>query len=524
MPDFPAAARSWATGLKPHWPLLPGLLLGAFLRLRDLPDYLYGDEAEYALVAQTLAQHPWRLLYPALEGFGPQPFVSQPPALLHLFGWAGLVAGDVQGPLLVSALLGTATIATVYGIGLVLKDRWMGGAAAAILALLPYHIAVSRMAHLDAGFTFFATLTLLGFLLWLRDARPRWALLTGIAAASTAFSKLPGVLILIAVVVVLVGRSLADVRRRRHPIMGEAARARLRRDGKLTLLAAFPVCVATLLYIGQLWALHATKDLVTKLGWQAGRVSGNVPGAVERDWSWYFTADVGLWTQWGYGLAFLAAAGAFLVLVDAMRHPATRPGRFALLLWPIPLLAFLLLSARKEWFYAMPLAPIVVLWAAWTLHAAARAAWVASRPPADQPWWRTPGSLAAVAGLIAVVVVPILPTVDERLGRDGYGAGLREAALFIDAEDPEAAQVGTMLGRFSLNFYNGHDTYHYYVNHTWLDRQVAQGRLRYAVLDPYLNVSYENEWLLGFVASHNGTRVATFDNGYGRSVDVYRLA
>lgn len=524
MPDLAESARRWFAWLRPHWPLLPGLLLGAILRLKDLPSYLYGDEAEYATVARGLGEDPTNLAYPALEGFAAQPFVSQPPVLLHAFAWAGKVFGDANGPLLVSALLGTATLVVVYAIGTLLRDRWMGGAAALLLAILPYHIAVSRMAQLDAGFTFFATLTLLFLLAWLTSPRPRWALATGTAAACTMFAKLPGVVIVATVAAILLLRSWPDVRARHNPAEADAARARLRRDGKLALLAGFPVFVATALYIATLWFLRATTDLMAKLGWQAGRVSGTVPGTVERGWSWYFTSEVGLVVQWGFGLAFLAAAGVVLVLADAKRHRATRASRLALLLWPVPYALFLLVSARKEWFYAMPLAPVVVLWCAWTMHAAARGAFRASRPDPGQVWWTTPASLAATIGLLAVVIVPLLPTVDERTGRDGYGDGLREAALYIEDRDPGAAQVGTMLGRFSLHFYNEQDTYHYFVNHTWLDEEVGAGRLRYVVDDPYLNLSYERAWIDDFVERHNGTLEKSFRSTHGRSVDVYRLA
>src|SRR5688500_6123128 len=103
----------------PHWPLLPGLVLGFLLRVWGLlPAFLYGDEAEYATVARELANDPRDLQYPPLEGFGPRPFVSQPPFLLYTFAaFTKLTGSDVAGPLVASALLGTATIAVVYALG-----------------------------------------------------------------------------------------------------------------------------------------------------------------------------------------------------------------------------------------------------------------------------------------------------------------------------------------------------------------------------------------------------------------------
>jgi hypothetical protein len=57
-----------------------------------------------------------------------------------------------------------------------------------------------------------------------------------------------------------------------------------------------------------------------------------------------------------------------------------------------------------------------------------------------------------------------------------------------------------------------------------MDQQVAAGALRYVVIDPYLDLTFEQDWLRSFVAQHNGTLVQSFDNGRGRQVDVYRLA
>lgn len=224
------ALPAWGRRVARHWPLLPGLALAAVLRLPDLPLHLYGDDAEYAAVARSLAGNLVALAYPAIEGFGPQPFVSQPPVLLYLDAFAGWFVGPAKGPVLVSALLGTATVAVVYALGVVVRGRAMGGMAGFLLAVLPFHVAVSRSAQLDAGFTFLAALTLLLFLVWLREPRPRWALATGCAAAATVFAKLPGMLVLLPLLLVLALRAWPDWRRRADPAAGPAARARLRRS------------------------------------------------------------------------------------------------------------------------------------------------------------------------------------------------------------------------------------------------------------------------------------------------------
>jgi hypothetical protein len=197
----------------------------------------------------------------------------------------------------------------------------------------------------------------------------------------------------------------------------------------------------------------------------------------------------------------------------------------ALLAWPLAILTFLLASSRKEWFYAMPLSPTLVLLAAWAVHAAAKWAWSASKPLPGQQWWQTPGAIIAVVGLTVVAgIAPLKLTLERKIGGQDtdYGAGLREAATWIHAQDPNAAQVGTTLGRFSLSFYNGQPTYHYFVNHTWLDGQADAGAVKYVVIDPYLNLTYERSWLDDFVGRHNGTLATHFDS-HGRMVEVFAL-
>ncbi|HUR25071.1 MAG TPA: glycosyltransferase family 39 protein [Candidatus Thermoplasmatota archaeon] len=527
--DLRAVALRLRARAAPHWPLLPGLVLGFLLRFWGLlPAFLYGDEAEYATVARSLAHDPRALQYPPLEGFGIVPFVSQPPFLLYTYAaFTKLTGSEVAGPLVVSALLGTATIAIVYALGVLVRDRWLGGLAAGFLAVLPFHVAVSRSAQLDAGFTFLFSLSLLLFLMYVRRPSLGRALGTGGAVAATALAKLPGILVLFPMGVVLAVRALEmrrqarvdrDLRRR---LAGQQA---LRQTGLHVLAAALPVALLTLGYLLHLWLLHATSDFATKIGWQAGRVHGSSSGNIPRGWDWYFTdPQVGLLEQWGLVLVGLALVGWLMALRD-LRDPRRRWLMLTLVLWPAVILAFLVASSRKEWFYALPLSPPGVLLATWPVHAAARKAWQFSRPTPGEPWWQTPGAVLAVVGLAAMAAfAPLNFALQQKIGGRDYGYGLREAAAWIDGEDPAAAQLGTTLGRFSLHFYNDHPTYHYYVNHTWLDQQVAAGHLRYVVVDPYLDLEFEQQWLETFVQAHKGTLAKSFDNGRGRQVDVYKL-
>lgn len=508
-----------------HWPLLPGLALAAWLRLWDLfPTFLFGDEAEYASVARSLSLD-WRALaYPELEGFGPAPFVSQPPLLLYVFAASMRMGGLESGPILVSAILGIATLVLVYRLGVRMADRWLGGTAALLFAVMPPHVGLSRGAQLDAGFTFLVVLAMVAFIAWADRPHPARALLAGLAIAAACMAKLPGVLVLMPIGLVLLGMLVAAVRRSGHDDAG--ARADLRRLGRHIALAALPLALMASLYVAMLWHLRATSNLVEKLGWQADRVSGAQSGNTERSWEWYFTdPGVGLQVQIGIVLLLLAGVGMVLLTTAVMRSPRDRVARALVLLWPVTFLAFFLMSDRKEWFYLAPITPALALLAGWTVHRAWLATlWPHGRPTVPPAARRGAAVFAALTLVLLAGLSPAAASVEERVLRSNqYGSGVKEAALWIDAQDPAAAQVGSLLGRFALHLYNGHPTYHYFVNHTFIDDEAEAGRLRFVVRDPYLNLSYERAWMQDLVQRHNGTLVYEITNDNGRAVQVYRL-
>lgn len=512
-----------------HWPLLPVLAIAAALRLVDLfPAFHHGDEAEYVLVAGYLAQDPGDLAYPRIEGFASTPFVSQPPLVLYLFALAIQVTGDpLAGPLLASVAFGLGTVALTYAIGTHLRDRWLGAIAALLLAVLPYHVGVSRSAQLDAGLTFFVALAAYAFLRWLRV--PSWprALAVGLAAGAAALAKLPGLLLVPAMLLVVTALALAARRTLRHaggPEQREAARGRLRDLAADLGVAGIPLTILATLYVAFLWSLGATVDLLGKLGWQAGRVAGAIPTSTHRPWHWYFTVpEVGVLGQLGIVVALLAIVGTVSVARAGVREPRDRAARLFLLVWPALVLGFFMASDVKQWFYLMPAMPAVAVLAAWPLQPAARvlAEWAAS----ERTGWTPRAGVAWLAVLVLVAAaLPVHATITERIVRQGrFGDGVMEAALWIGEEDPGAGQVGTTLARFTLHLYNGHDTYHYYVNHTFVDGRIADGHVRYVVIDTDLNLTFEQDWLRHVVHAHDGVLVHEIPTPGGEPVRVYRL-
>ena len=111
------------------------------------------DEAVYAGQAASIAGQTQFLPY--FPVFRAHPLLFQ--SLLSLpyqFGVSPLVGR------LLSAALGLATVGVVYVAGVRLHSRRVGFVAALILAVMPYHVIVTRQVLLDGPTTFFATVGL----------------------------------------------------------------------------------------------------------------------------------------------------------------------------------------------------------------------------------------------------------------------------------------------------------------------------------------------------------------------------
>lgn len=496
-----------------HWPLGVALAVALTVRVAYLfPIYFYGDDAEYATVAGYLANDPRYLGYPDIEDRGPHPFVSQPPLLLYLFAGAARITGSLEtGPVLVSVLLGTATVGLVYAIGHRLDGRATATSAALVLAILPLHVSYSRKALLDAGLAFFATLTILLVLLWARDPSARRALFAGVAATATSLSKLPGVLVLVPMLAAFAAVAWRRVRGRGPEESLWATWRPLLRDAGA---AAAPLAVGAVLYLGFVAWLRGLEALSNKLLWNVGRVAGGSDASVPAGGPWHFylfDADAGLLAQLGIPLAIALVAGVVLLVRRGVRRTAFRPPAWAVLAWPAAFLVFLSLSARKQNFYAMPLMPAWAVLAGVALGAAflALRSWLATTRISER-------GAVAVGTVALLILAPLaLPPAaataeDVFVERRSYGYGLEPAAAWIHDEDPDAAQIGTVLGRFTLHFYNGQPAYHYWEDHEAVNASIEAGQTRFLVTEPYLDYPPEREWMDGLLDTYDATVVASF--------------
>ena len=527
--------RYWAIDSLPlarHWPAFLVFAFALWMRLwNTFPTFYYGDDAEYAMVA-TYLRDDWRnLAYPDIEGFGPTPFVSQPPFLLYLFAFVGRFVGDMElASTMVCLALGSLTSVVLYAIGYRLQGRTMGVLAGVFCAIMPYHVLLSRKAYLDVGMAFFMALTVLFFILWLDKRSWAWATMTGLAAGATALSKLPGFLILIPLFVGVLVEFWQAGRLTWDPLHARLGKREFKRLTGHTFSALLPVAIFAGFYLGLLYYLLSSVNLMNKLGWQWGRVAAAQAGATnavaDHPWHWFLTSSVSsLPAQAGIAITVLIVIG---IVYLARGMPGSVPTRnLVVILWFVTFLAFLTLSHRKEWFYIVPLLVPASLLAAAPIRPAIdwinRGGLTLWRPRARYASAFLVVSLLLITGIAAAQ--PTAQTLNEVVYKPRtYGYGHEEAAALIHERDPNAIQIGSLLGRFTLHFYNGQRTYHWFVPHSKVNESIESGELKFVVIDTHLFLAYEERWMREIVETHNGELLAEYKNHKGNvKVWVYEL-
>src|SRR5215213_11339134 len=149
------------------------LAVGTFLRCWQLGALGFNsDEAVYAGQAASIAGQEAYLPYFPI--FRAHPLLFQ--SLLSLpyrFGVA-----DVVGRILAAAF-GVGTLVIAYHLGKLLYGRRAGIVSMALLALMPYHVTVSRQVLLDGPMVFFATTALYALARYCADHGARWLVVTG---------------------------------------------------------------------------------------------------------------------------------------------------------------------------------------------------------------------------------------------------------------------------------------------------------------------------------------------------------
>ncbi|HZC53476.1 MAG TPA: glycosyltransferase family 39 protein, partial [Mycobacterium sp.] len=172
--------------------LLVALVVGAVLRLIDLGRVgLNSDEAVYAGQAASMAGN--------AHFTGIFPVVRAHPLLVQMIASPLYASGrpDVAGRY-IAAAFGLATIAMVYVLGGVLYRPRVAALAALLLAVMPYHVTITRQFLLDGPMTFFTTAALVCMAKAVDTATPRWFVGAGACLGAAALCKETGLVLAVA--------------------------------------------------------------------------------------------------------------------------------------------------------------------------------------------------------------------------------------------------------------------------------------------------------------------------------------
>ena len=105
---------------------------------------------------------------------------SQPPGFyLFMLPWTRIMGTSLRALRLPSALLGTASILLVYGLGALIGAPVMGAVAAALLAFSGHHVLWSKYARMHTLTCFLGLAATVLLLLIARDSRRQGILITG---------------------------------------------------------------------------------------------------------------------------------------------------------------------------------------------------------------------------------------------------------------------------------------------------------------------------------------------------------
>ncbi|HKC27849.1 MAG TPA: glycosyltransferase family 39 protein [Jatrophihabitans sp.] len=442
------------------WLLAPGLVLlvAAALRLFALDRVgLNSDEAVYAGQSASLADNPhFTPLFPIVRA---HPLTMQ--LLMSPFYRTGVP--DVPGRY-VAALFGVGTVALVYVLGSVMYGPRVGLVASAVLAVMPYHVIVSRQIMLDGPMAFFATAALTCLALAASGpARNGWLIAAGGFIGLAALTKETAFTLAVAAFVFL---SLVNFlwRPARFPLIGAGA--------ALLLTLVYPIVTSV---------SGGSGGGQSYLLWQLTRQPNH-------DFSFY---PVVVGASMGFAVLLVAALGVLMPRLTGRRFTWRE---MLLLSWVLVPLLFFVVWPVKGFTYLMPLAPAVAVLAARTLL--------------PLPAKLTTHRRRLVAALIAVVTFAslLVPAVEgvmrpTRSGLAGAGGvpGGREAGRWVNTHVPFGARLMTIgpsmaniLQYYSARHCDGlsvspnplhrNPSYHAIAN---ADAELRNGDYQYVVWDVY---------------------------------------
>jgi hypothetical protein len=409
------------------------LALAAYLRFRQLTAVGFNsDEAVYTGSAQALAGHR------ALESMFPI-FRAHPILVQLIIAQALRVSDSDWSARAVTAGFGALAVWLTYLLGGRLYGRSAGLTAAGLLAVMPYHVLVSRQVLLDGPEACFGVLCLYCVARAVDDAPRRWIAAAGAAMGLAALSKETAVVLVGGLFVFgVVGR--AGKLRPRHLPIGLGV--------FVVVFSAYPLAVKL---------AGASTTGQNFLLWQLLR-RANHP-----IWFYFTTLPSAI------GPAVLLLAALALVTLRSRLGWRER----LLVSWiAVPVLFFTVWPV-KGYEYLLPVTPALVVLAAVPiarLWAAARQGAVPSWPERSPSNRRVRSTLMLVAapllaiGVMATLFVPtwqqISPSTSTAfLAGTGGLPGGRAAGQWITGHIPEGAQLlaaGPSIANV-LEYYGGHE-------------------------------------------------------------------
>jgi hypothetical protein len=383
---------------------------------------------------------------------------------------------------LLAVAFGLATIYLVYRLGSLLYGQAVGLLAAALLAVCPYHVVVTRQALLDGALTFFATLTALLLAKYATTGFPPWLWAAGAAFGLTFLAKETGLVFAPATYAFLA--LVPGIRVRLRDVAGWAVCAAL-------VIAPFPL---SLLLGG------GSRTAKGFLVWQLFR-------APNHDWNFYLV-------EVSRALGPFLLLAALLALVASLRAWSWRETLLAC--WAAVPILFFQVWPVKGFQYLLPVAVVVVVLAA-RLVVGAWPRWRFDLPAAA----RGVAILALVAslGLASWGRVSSAGSTSFLAGSGGVPGG-REAGRWLQASTPPGSRLLTIGPSMAniLAFYGHRRGYGLSVSPNPLHRNPAyqpvdnpdllirSGEVQYLVWDSFTaaRTPYFTERLLRYVQRYHG--------------------
>ncbi len=471
--------------------MLVALGMGTFLRIWQINAMGYNtDEAVYSGQAAAIAHIAGlKDIFPI---FRAHPLLFQ--SMLSLV--YRIEFSDLAGRIL-SVLFGLATILVVYKIGQLLYGRLPGALAALLLALMPYHVIVTRQVLLDGPMTFFATLTLYMLARYGRFRQPGWLYAAGACMGLTVLTKETSIVLLGGIFVFL---ALApEVHTRIRDLL-------LSVFFMLLVFAPYPISI---ILAGNSSTGH------NYLVWQLFR-RPNHP------WTFYFEV-----VPPAVGILVLVVAVVGLYMLRREHYWREK----LLVAWIVVPLVFFEIWPVKGFQYLLPIAPALAL-----LAGRALGIWIqrASNKRFVSPfktifnhqatYWMMTGAVVFSLGFSSWQRIQPETSTEFLAGTGGVPGG-REAGLWIESNVPISAKfmtIGPSMANI-IQFYGERPAYGLAISPNPLhrnpsydpivnpDAQIRNSEIQYLVWDSFSanRSSFFSDKLMGYVNKYNGRVVHT---------------